>query len=498
MTSDSMMTANASGVWSRQTSADLERPRSFLGIRGAITGAKADPPPCLAFPGVVYGGDYPLTGVPLKMKVSRDRRPLEWIKRVAKKLVMLDELILEPDGGFRRPGAPKQAFPKRGVNLRWRLDEAKDCVIVDFFKHGQYLPWRHDEFRFMIDEETLNDDGVPVSRGKFTGRRFYYCGRNLGKSVIPGSDGRCGPNMGPQCSSCLRYRPATDAEAYLRLGPSAVDTMYLACVGTSGRTSWNYDLRPVGAISAGKQPSPQFVTWSSLTDSDVISNMSTDVSNMSTRDPDNSEFNSYMSRPDGLTEFTAMSSDEDEHSEEDSGEGVDTAIERGLELHRQGAARSEWRAPEDHVWGAPMKRLETPPENRVVRFSPVEGRATSNSPQSKPSEEPLPTLGQPLTTGTHSPRADGGSSPRGGGPSLWKKLTSWGCCVAVKRCCRRRRAACGAHRGRGLSGGGTGEAPAATEGGGVRSTLRWWRLGQLGRAKDVPVAGDRARGGQGP
>ena len=30
----------------------------------------------------------------------------------------------------------------------------------------------------------------------------YYCGRRLGTSVIPGSDGQCGPNNGPQCPDC--------------------------------------------------------------------------------------------------------------------------------------------------------------------------------------------------------------------------------------------------------------------------------------------------------
>jgi hypothetical protein len=38
-----------------------------------------------------------------------------------------------------------------------------------------------------------------------------YCGRRLGVAAIPGSDGQCGPNNGPQCADCkvgqrqLRY-----------------------------------------------------------------------------------------------------------------------------------------------------------------------------------------------------------------------------------------------------------------------------------------------------
>lgn len=29
-----------------------------------------------------------------------------------------------------------------------------------------------------------------------------YCGRKLGVDKIPGSDGQCGPNNGPQCQAC--------------------------------------------------------------------------------------------------------------------------------------------------------------------------------------------------------------------------------------------------------------------------------------------------------
>ena len=55
-----------------------------------------------------------------------------------------------------------------------------------------------------------NDEGAPVCPGKvlgsWDGRRNLYCGRNLGRAAIPGSDGRCGPSAGPQCQSCLRYQ----------------------------------------------------------------------------------------------------------------------------------------------------------------------------------------------------------------------------------------------------------------------------------------------------
>ncbi len=32
--------------------------------------------------------------------------------------------------------------------------------------------------------------------------KTYYCNRLLGRDKIPGSDGRCGPDNGPQCEDC--------------------------------------------------------------------------------------------------------------------------------------------------------------------------------------------------------------------------------------------------------------------------------------------------------
>ena len=50
-----------------------------------------------------------------------------------------------------------------------------------------------------------NCDGAVVAWGTL---EYYkstlYCGRKLGKEAIyiPGSDGQCGPNEGPQCKAC--------------------------------------------------------------------------------------------------------------------------------------------------------------------------------------------------------------------------------------------------------------------------------------------------------
>jgi hypothetical protein len=58
--------------------------------------------------------------------------------------------------------------------------------------------------------ELVNDEGAAVALGHrlwgYDGTSTYFCGRRLGKEAIPGSDGQCGPNNGPQCQSCLRFQ----------------------------------------------------------------------------------------------------------------------------------------------------------------------------------------------------------------------------------------------------------------------------------------------------
>jgi hypothetical protein len=53
----------------------------------------------------------------------------------------------------------------------------------------------------------VNDEGAPVALSTQSGHTHrYYCGRHLGRAAIPGSDGQCGPNNGPQCQSCVRFQ----------------------------------------------------------------------------------------------------------------------------------------------------------------------------------------------------------------------------------------------------------------------------------------------------
>lgn len=60
--------------------------------------------------------------------------------------------------------------------------------------------------RCLNRDQLMNREGVPMTLGQ-SGR--YYCGRLLGRHIIRGSDGRCGPNNGPQCPACLGFSQET-------------------------------------------------------------------------------------------------------------------------------------------------------------------------------------------------------------------------------------------------------------------------------------------------
>jgi len=70
--------------------------------------------------------------------------------------------------------------------------------------------YRKESFKFLkqvaAEREIVkltNDEQAVVQLGNNNGRSKYYCGR---KKAIPRSEGRCGPNNGPQCKSCFRLQ----------------------------------------------------------------------------------------------------------------------------------------------------------------------------------------------------------------------------------------------------------------------------------------------------
>ena len=113
-----------------------------------------------------------------------------------------------------------------------------------------------------------NDEGCSVNPkgGK------YYCGRELGQEAIPGSDGKCAPNDGPQCQSCARiqdsdikgcvYFTPHNARKVLKLNPDklAVEKLNSAKLGPAKLNLVMVDALKLGSEKLDPAKSPVLTT----------------------------------------------------------------------------------------------------------------------------------------------------------------------------------------------------------------------------------------------
>lgn len=76
----------------------------------------------------------------------------------------------------------------------------------------------------------FNDEGAEVALSTSVGyTNLFYCSRTLGEAALPGSDGQCGPDGGPQCESCKRFQATP-------LSPRTAEIAELR-----GRNTWYQD-----------------------------------------------------------------------------------------------------------------------------------------------------------------------------------------------------------------------------------------------------------------
>ena len=62
----------------------------------------------------------------------------------------------------------------------------------------------------MVYTRIANDMKQDVALGSGAGINKYYCGEYVGREALPGSNGYCGPDDGPQCDSCTRFTACVD------------------------------------------------------------------------------------------------------------------------------------------------------------------------------------------------------------------------------------------------------------------------------------------------
>ena len=99
----------------------------------------------------------------------------------------------------------------------------------------------------------------------------YYCSRRLGVTVIPGSDGQCGPSNGPQCPDCKGFTRGADPAIRSRrhghplslVGDSRRRSAYCDVCRASGSCAYfcdacNWDIcySCLGSESAGGESGP--------------------------------------------------------------------------------------------------------------------------------------------------------------------------------------------------------------------------------------------------
>lgn len=113
--------------------------RTYAGVEGDTAGTSS------STPSAQYGGNFTWVGAHYKMRVKAGISPLQWLNGLTKRLLLLDDIVLHADGGFRRPGESVPLFPRGGVELRWRWDAAERRIIIDFSSDGKLMPWRWDE-----------------------------------------------------------------------------------------------------------------------------------------------------------------------------------------------------------------------------------------------------------------------------------------------------------------------------------------------------------------
>jgi len=109
------------------------------------------------------------------------------------------------DGGERQAGA--EAAHTRDTDIwTWLdgfLDESTSNPTAQTQWRGTETPRELAEPKPKVSKH-VNDCGDAMTHSPVT--NLYYCGKFKGRDAIPGSDGRCGPNNGPQCASCRRLK----------------------------------------------------------------------------------------------------------------------------------------------------------------------------------------------------------------------------------------------------------------------------------------------------
>jgi len=130
-----------------------------------------------------------------------------------------------PKAGYGAPSAPKEDVNDEGAHVAFGNGPGASKYYCGRRLGKEAIPGSNGScgpnngpqcascrrFQNAKEKEDVNDEGAHVAFGNGRGASKYYCGRRLGKEAIPGSNGSCGPNNGPQCASCRRFQNAKES-----------------------------------------------------------------------------------------------------------------------------------------------------------------------------------------------------------------------------------------------------------------------------------------------
>lgn len=131
------------GTWPIEEELDMDEPSSSDKSEDKVPFASCQAP---LREKPVYGGFYPWIGVKYELNVTTSFSPLQLLNKFTHAFLLPGVMVLDSDGGFRRPGDLESLFPIGGIDLRWRWDPVNHHIVIDFLTtDGEVLNWRWDE-----------------------------------------------------------------------------------------------------------------------------------------------------------------------------------------------------------------------------------------------------------------------------------------------------------------------------------------------------------------
>jgi hypothetical protein len=115
----------------------------------------------------------------------------------------------DEDGEYEEEGDRAKKLGSMRVTVLFVPDDsaiaAQQPASLALFEQGPYATYIPLKSTAVSKSDLVNVAGVPMKYGASPRyQNTLYCGRELGRRDIPGSDGFCGPTNGPQCRDCAR------------------------------------------------------------------------------------------------------------------------------------------------------------------------------------------------------------------------------------------------------------------------------------------------------